>query len=252
MSQDAERKSLSESGLAQKRGRSANVTREIILQAALREFAEQGYDGATTASIARRVGVTKPLVHYHFGSKEALWRSTVEWLFTRLNERITTSEREVEGMGPAARLVVLTYDFIDFLVEHPELARLLVNEGVVHTPRLSWLVDAYLRPLFRKWESFLIEGKRANLIKDLHPAFVLFAFLGALQHFFDVAPLVKELFGLNAHSQDTARGYANALIEIFLEGAATRDFGEGIGTRDFDELLLSDTSATDTPEKEPK
>jgi hypothetical protein len=87
-------------------------------------------------------------------------------------------------------------------------------------------VDAHLRPLFRKWEGYLVEGKRANLIKDIHNAYVLFAFLGALQHFFDVAPLVKELFGLNAHAPETARGYANALIEIFLEGAATRNFGD--------------------------
>jgi len=208
-------------GPAQKRGRSSRVTREMILQAALREFAEQGYDGATTASIARRVGVTQPLVHYHFGSKEALWRSTVAWLFDRLDERIAASEREVEGMGPAARLVTLTYDFIDFFVEHPELARLMVNEGIVQTPRLTWLVDTYLRRMFRKWEQFLIAGREAKLFKEIPNAYILFAFLGALQNFFDMAPLVRELFGIDARAPEVARDYANALIEIFLEGAAT-------------------------------
>ena len=205
-----------------KRGRSSRVTREMILQAALREFAEQGYDGATTASIARRVGVTQPLVHYHFGSKEALWRSTVAWLFERLDTRIATSEQEVAGMGPAARLVTLTYDFIDFFVEHPELARLMVNEGIVQTPRLTWLVDTYLRRMFRKWEGFLVEGRKADLFKEIPNAYILFAFLGALQNFFDMAPLVRELFGIDARSSQTAHDYANALIEIFLEGAATR------------------------------
>jgi AcrR family transcriptional regulator len=221
---------LSEAGGPQKRGRSSKVTREMILQAALREFAEQGYDGATTASIARRVGVTQPLVHYHFGSKEALWRATVEWLFSRLEKRISESEREVQGMGPAARLVTLTYDFIDFFIEHPELSRLMVNEGIVHSPRLSWLVDAYLRPMFHKWEGFLLEGKEAGLIKPIPNSFILMAFLGALQNFFDVAPLAKEVFGVNARSRDTAREYANALIEIFLEGASTGAgiFGEGV------------------------
>jgi len=207
---------------AYKRGRSSRVTREMILQAALREFAEQGYDGATTASIARRVGVTQPLVHYHFGSKEALWRSTVAWLFERLDARIAASEQEVEGMGPAARLVTLTYDFMDFFVEHPELARLMVNEGIVQTSRLTWLVDTYLRRMFRKWEGFLVEGRKAGLFKEIPNAYILFAFLGALQNFFDMAPLVRELFGIDARSNQTAHDYANALIEIFLEGAATR------------------------------
>ena len=211
-----------EFGPTYKRGRSSRVTREMILQAALREFAEQGYDGATTASIARRVGVTQPLVHYHFGSKEALWRSTVAWLFEHLDARIAASERQVEGMGPAARLVTLTYDFIDFFVEHPELARLMVNEGIVQTPRLTWLVDTYLRRMFRKWESFLIEGRQAHLFKDIPNAYILVAFLGALQNFFDMAPLVRELFGIDTRTPETSRDYANALIEIFLEGAATR------------------------------
>ncbi len=213
----------------------------MILQAALREFAEQGYEGATTASIARRVGVTQPLVHYHFGSKQALWRATVDSLFTALNERIALAEKDVAGMGPAARLITLTYDFIEFLVENPELARLMVNEGVVHTPRLTWLVDNHIRPMFRKWEGFVDEGKRAGLIKDIHNAYILFAFLGALEHFFDLAPLVKELFGLDARSPETARGYGNALIEIFLEGAATRDFNAAHG----DEGAAADPAGED-------
>jgi len=224
-----------------KRGRSSKITRDMILQAALREFAEQGYEGATTASIARRVGVTQPLVHYHFGSKEALWRATVDSLFVRLADRIASSERDVEGMGPAARLVTLTYDFIDFLVEHPELARLLVNEGVVHTPRLAWLVDTYVKPMFRKWEGYLEEGKKAHLIKDIPNPFILFGFLGACQHFFDLAPLVKEVFDVDARDEEVSRSYANAMIEIFLEGAASKSSLEDLA----DATVLEDSKAAD-------
>jgi AcrR family transcriptional regulator len=81
-----------------KRGRSSKATRGLILEAALAEFAEHGYQGATTASIARRVGVTQPLVHYHFGSKEALWRTTVDGLFTKLTGHL---RRVSDGVGAA-------------------------------------------------------------------------------------------------------------------------------------------------------
>src|SRR3990167_6869881 len=54
---------------ARKRGRTSKISRERILEASLYEFADHGYEGATTASVARRVGVTQPLIHYHFGSK---------------------------------------------------------------------------------------------------------------------------------------------------------------------------------------
>ena len=81
-----------------RRGRSSKVTRETILRTALQEFAEQGYEGATTASIARKVGVTQPLVHYHFGSKEALWRATVDSIFGDLAKEVESAEARVEGM----------------------------------------------------------------------------------------------------------------------------------------------------------
>src|SRR4051794_24909594 len=55
--------------------------RDRILSAALEEFANRGYDGTTTAEIARHAGVTQPLVHYHFETKDALWRAAVGGAF---------------------------------------------------------------------------------------------------------------------------------------------------------------------------
>jgi AcrR family transcriptional regulator len=58
--------------------------RQRILAVALRSFAELGYEGTTTAAVAREVGVTQPLVHHHFGSKEGLWRAAMHLLFSEL------------------------------------------------------------------------------------------------------------------------------------------------------------------------
>jgi len=205
-----------------RRGRSARVTREMILAAALKEFSEQGFEGATTASIARRVGVTQPLVHYHFGSKDTLWRATVDGLFSRLLAQIDESERQVQGMGPAARLVTLSYLFVDFVAANPEYTRLLNSEGGAHTPRLVWLVDTYIRPLFDRWSSYLDDAKSAGIIKDIPNAFLLFALLGACNLFFDLAPMAREVYGIAPRSPQVSKAYANAMMEQFLEGAALR------------------------------
>jgi AcrR family transcriptional regulator len=47
--------------------------REAILGAARRQFAEQGYEGATVRAIARDAGVDPALVAYYFGSKSGLF-----------------------------------------------------------------------------------------------------------------------------------------------------------------------------------
>jgi AcrR family transcriptional regulator len=204
------------------RGRARGVTRETILEAALKEFAECGYEGATTASIARRVRVTQPLIHYHFGSKQALWRATVDSIFARLSAQVEDAERRVEGMGPAAKFVTLTYSFIDFAVSNPELARITHNEGVVRTERLEWMVKNHLRPLYKRWGAYIESAKEAGIIKDLPPAFVVTALLGALAQFFDLAPLVREVWGIEPTTQENVRAYANSVVEMFLEGASVR------------------------------
>lgn len=190
----------------------------MILSAASEEFSENGYDAATTASIARRVGVTQPLVHYHFGSKERLWKTTVNELFDRLNARLAAKSEELEGMGPACRLAGIGHAFIDFTIEAPQLARMINHDGVVEGARLEWLVDEHVRPLAEVWEKEIEAAREAGLIKDIPAPFLSFMFVGAAQLFFNLSPLVTQLFGLEPRSPETAKEYANALIEVFLKG----------------------------------
>ncbi|TDN91765.1 TetR family transcriptional regulator [Microbacterium sp. BK668] len=51
--------------------------RDRILAAAVDEFGEQGYDGATIRSIAGRAGVDPALVHHYFGAKADLFAEVV-------------------------------------------------------------------------------------------------------------------------------------------------------------------------------
>ena len=50
----------------------AAATRRTILDAARTCFAERGLHGTTTRAIAERAGVTQPLIHHYFGTKEGL------------------------------------------------------------------------------------------------------------------------------------------------------------------------------------
>ncbi|MEU8789270.1 TetR/AcrR family transcriptional regulator [Streptomyces sp. NPDC048643] len=44
-----------------------------VLAVATEEFGRHGYEATTVAAVAARVGVTKPLLHHYFGSKEDLY-----------------------------------------------------------------------------------------------------------------------------------------------------------------------------------
>lgn len=53
-------------------------TQGEILEAAGREFASRGYDGATIRGVARAAGVDPALVLHYFGSKEQLFVATLQ------------------------------------------------------------------------------------------------------------------------------------------------------------------------------
>lgn len=54
-------------------------TREAILAAAMRAFAQGGYDGASLRSIAGAAGVDPALVHHYFGSKHGLFVAAMQF-----------------------------------------------------------------------------------------------------------------------------------------------------------------------------
>src|SRR5262249_61140107 len=86
-------------------------TREAILAAARRLFAERGYDGASMRAIAAEAGVDAALVVHFFGSKAKLLTASVRWPFDPDVEiqRVVGAGRERAGEA-LTRLFVTTWD----------------------------------------------------------------------------------------------------------------------------------------------
>ncbi len=57
-------------------GRGEDTARRILL-AAIEVFADEGYEGASTRSLASHAGVNAPAIQYYFGSKEGLYRAVI-------------------------------------------------------------------------------------------------------------------------------------------------------------------------------
>src|SRR5882672_6592098 len=75
-------------------------TRLAILNAALAEFAEKGFDAASIRAIANRTGLQHPLITYHFRNKDILWRSAAEYAFEQIREEWDQFDETSVGMSP--------------------------------------------------------------------------------------------------------------------------------------------------------
>jgi AcrR family transcriptional regulator len=88
------------------------VRERQLLELAEVLFAERGYGGASMDELARRAGVTKPVVYELFGSKDGLFGACVDRTVERLAAEIAAAVR-AEG-DPEARLRAGGLAFIRF------------------------------------------------------------------------------------------------------------------------------------------
>ena len=123
-------------------------TREIIVRAALQAFSEQGFDGATTREIATRAGVNHGLIPYYFGGKPKLWRAAVDLAFAELGQALGSVLDEPAVADGRARAGLLIRGYVHFVARNPEFVRLMHEEGKRKGPRMRWLVDRHVKPMY--------------------------------------------------------------------------------------------------------
>lgn len=72
-------------------------TEQLILEAAEREFAVKGFDGARTTAIAAEAGVTHAMLHYYFRTKEMLFQRIFRDKIECILNMVITPMVESEG-----------------------------------------------------------------------------------------------------------------------------------------------------------
>lgn len=126
-------------------------TEQAILLAAEQEFMQKGYDGAKTVSIAYNAGVTHAMLHYYFGTKERLFNKIFNEKLSLLGKMVTDVIIEPDTT-PLEKIKTVVDRHFEFLVEHPDLPRFLLNE-LAYNPQRRSLMEHKLRVAWAKWLS---------------------------------------------------------------------------------------------------
>src|ERR1700693_990807 len=88
-------------------------TRDAILRAAERIFAESGFGGARTDAIAAQAGVHKALLYYYFKSKDGLYRAILEDHLKEFHLQVVEAlSTEGSARSKLLRYVSTHFDFI--------------------------------------------------------------------------------------------------------------------------------------------
>ena len=129
---------------------SARTTRSSTL--ALQAFAAQGYDAMSLRSLNAQLGLSHGTISQRFGTKERLYFAAVDQGFSSfladIDERRRAAAVRLDAADDLADLRATIRAFLGAALLRPELGRLMNQEGLYRTPRLQYIVERVMVPLF--------------------------------------------------------------------------------------------------------
>lgn len=204
--------------------RNPDKARELLLQAAIRLFAESGFDGVTVRDIAQKAGVNFSMISYHFGGKEGLYRACIEE-FGR-----TRVELSKGLIGPVAtreefieKLQLIIRHVLEEMGKEPELLRIISREIEAGLPIASEVFEATFLKLFGAIVEFYSRAQEQGFLKkDLDPMFLMSMIHGTFMHQYKTDVIRKRYFGRSIHDADERESVIRNFTEIFLGGVLAK------------------------------
>ncbi|MCO5974377.1 TetR family transcriptional regulator [Actinoallomurus soli] len=169
-------------------------TRRRLKEAATVEFAQYGPDGTTMTRIAERAGINKERLYKYFGDKESLFESVLRDELEKLAAAVTPPADGLKDIGEFAGRT------FDYHAAHPELARLLLWEGLAGGPPAD---EANRTEHYRrKVRAFAAAQRDGALTDDLDPAYLAFLVIGLAAWWHAAPQLTRMLSGLDPDDPD--------------------------------------------------
>jgi AcrR family transcriptional regulator len=188
-------------------------TRNKIVVAAAKAFSEMGFRAASTRDIAARAGVNQGLITYYFQSKQELWKAAAGRIFDQLQEVLEQPLNDIDAADRRARARERIREYVRFVAAHPELFRLMVEEGKQSDARMRWLVDTHLKPFYEGFQR--LAGNNAAVDRKFLPH-AFYALAGGASMIFAIRPECRRLTGLDPADESVIGTHAEFMARLLV------------------------------------
>ena len=189
-----------------------------IRTAALNVFAQKGFERANIVEIANASNVAKPLIHYHYATKEVLWQAAVSQAQQALMVELMSVQGLMLSLNPMQSIELLSKKLIEFAAHHPQLVRIVVDETGKGGPRADWLVEQFLLPSYS-----LCQGLIDRVSKDLKlgakkpkAEHVVPTVLGVMNFPFLESHVIQRAYGKDVYSPTYLKLQGEVLHKVLL------------------------------------
>lgn len=208
----------------------AKSTEEEILRAAEEVFVEKGYAGARVQEIADRAGITQPLLHYYFRSKDNLYRKVLTRVtgefFRHIAEALSddaTFEESLRGFISRS---------MDYLASHPHTPSFILHEmsqgSSIAVEVLSENLLGAGSELPQRMAALIAREHKAGRVRSADPVQFMLTLVSSCLWLFIAEPIVRGIveivqpgstFDLKRFIEERKK----AIFEVLHLGMKTRD-----------------------------
>ena len=172
----------------------AKGTKEKILDEALRQFSQKGYDGTNIRELTASLGLVKSSMYKHFGSKEDIWNALLDEMIAYYNEHFGSAENLPPVPDSLDGLVSMTMQMVNFTIhdERVIMTRKLLTIEQFRDERARKLATKHFLTGLTEMFTHIFEGMiDRKLLQSDDPKMLAFAYvapISALIHLCDREP----------------------------------------------------------------
>jgi TetR/AcrR family transcriptional regulator len=191
-----------------------------ILKAAEAVFAKKGFNGASTAEIARKAGVPKPNLHYYFRTKQVLYAGVLDNI---LEIWLDAMDEIRPGADPADALGRYIARKLESSRTLPEPSRLWAMELISGARHVEPFLKKRLKRLVREKAATIRGWAAEGKIDPVEPEHLLFMIWAMTQTYADFASQIAAVLGKDKLDEEVFAKATKTMVGVVLKGLGVRE-----------------------------
>ena len=191
--------------------------RRLILDAAVRVFARQGFNGCRVSDIADEAGVAYGLVYHYFRSKDEVLDTLFLERWNVLLEAIRETDRQ--DISPREKLYAIASFIVDSYRHDPDLMKVIIVEVTRAANTFGQTHLAKIREAYELIANIVAKAQEDGAFKDtITPEFAAMAYYGAIEQV--LTGWIFELLPQSDEEYEQAKGFVVETICAGLDRGA--------------------------------
>ncbi|MCC6712784.1 MAG: TetR/AcrR family transcriptional regulator [Candidatus Dadabacteria bacterium] len=194
--------------------REKSTTRDKLLEAAIKLFAEKGFNGTTTKEIAEKAEVNEALIFRHFSTKRDLYGAIIEKkIFEEPGIEITL-ETHKDSKDDALVFTAIATRMFDRCGKDPSFMRLLHFSALEGHDLSDMFFETYVEYINMLICDYIETRIKDGALRNVNPLYASKAFIGMVVN----QIIAQELFGEKKRGKIDQEQLIATFVGIFLNG----------------------------------